>query len=81
MHHSKLFSGNDPMSKINKNTQIHQLKVVFYKHFRIVSEICAQYMYIFVYICLCAFLNMAHIPALRNAARHGKDTGGDAVGQ
>lgn len=39
-------------------------------------------MYIFVYICLCAFLNMAHIPTLRNAARHGKDTGGgDAVGQ
>ena len=41
MHHSKLFSGNDPMSKINKNTQMHQSKVVFYKHFRIVSEICA----------------------------------------
>ena len=39
-------------------------------------------MYIFVYICLCAFLNISHIPTLRNAARHGKDTGGgNAVGQ
>lgn len=38
-------------------------------------------MYIFVHICLYVFLNIARIPALRNAARHGKDTGGEAVGQ